>query len=139
MVAGSTPAEGTTYTARYPAIHGFGSFTKSELADGVDESFTVPESLAAGDYYGAVFCINEDDFWGDSPPMGLVPFSVEEEYLAPTGGNTNGVAGIAVLGYSLFALGALGWVLLRRRAKTYSTRIKKSCPLVPSGGRGRIR
>jgi hypothetical protein len=96
---------------------GFGSFTKSELADGVDESFTVPESLAAGDYYGAVFCINEDGFWGDSPPMGLVPFSVEEENLAPTGGNTTGVAGIAVLGYSLFALGALGWVLLRRRAK----------------------
>ena len=79
MVAGSTPAEGTTNTARCPAIHGFGSFTKSELADGVDESFTVPESLAAG-------------------------------------GNANGVAGIAVLGYSLFALGALGWVLLRRSA-----------------------
>jgi len=37
------------------------------------------------------------------------------EDLAPTGGVANDVAGVAGLGYSLVALGAIGWALLRRR------------------------
>ena len=93
---------------------GFGSFTESQLPGGVEGSFTVPATLAAGSYVGVVFCINELGFWGDSVPMGMVPFSVG---LADTGVSTAATAGIAALGASLLALGGIFWVLRRRSAK----------------------
>lgn len=96
---------------------GFGSFTQSELLTGVEASFTVPTSLPVGDYFGAVFCISEDGFWGDSPSLGLVPLSVKAASLPTTGVNAAEVAGAAALGSSLLALGGIVWVLRRRSAK----------------------
>jgi LPXTG-motif cell wall-anchored protein len=76
----------------------------------------VPESLADGNYVGAVYCINELGFWGDSPALGLVPFTVGSN-LADTGPNTATIAGVAALGSTLIALGGIVWVLRRRNAK----------------------
>jgi hypothetical protein len=95
---------------------GFGSFTESQLATGVSGSFTVPESLSDGNYVGAVYCINELGFWGDSPALGLVPFTVGAS-LADTGPSTATIAGVAAVGSSLIALGGIVWVLRRRNAK----------------------
>ena len=95
---------------------GFGSFTESQLASGVSGSFTVPESLADGNYFGAVYCINELGFWGDSPAMGLVPFTVGAS-LADTGASAATIAGVSALGSTLIALGGIVWVLRRRNAK----------------------
>ncbi len=94
---------------------GFGSFTESQLASGVSGSFTVPESLADGNYVGAVYCINELGFWGDSPALGLVPITVGA--LADTGASAATIAGVAALGSTLIALGGIVWVLRRRNAK----------------------
>jgi hypothetical protein len=95
---------------------GFGSFTESQLPGGVEGTFTVPATLPVGNYVGAVYCINELGFWGDSPAMGLVPFSVGVS-LPDTGFSIATVAGVAALGASLVALGGIVWILRRRNAK----------------------
>jgi LPXTG-motif cell wall-anchored protein len=96
---------------------GFGSFTESQLPGGVSGSFTVPATLAEGSYVGAVYCINEFGFWGDSPPMGLIPFTVTAANLPATGVSAAQGVGIAALGSALIALGGIVWVLRRRNAK----------------------
>lgn len=94
---------------------GFGSFTESQLPSGVSGSFTVPTTLPTGSYVGVAYCINEQGFWGDSLPLGAVPFTVGA--LADTGASTDTIAGIATLGSTLIALVGIVWVLRRRIAK----------------------
>ena len=95
---------------------GFGSFAESQLPSGVSASFTVPETLADGSYFGLVYCVSELGFSGDAPPMGLIPFTVGAS-LADTGSNTATIAGVAAVGSTLIALGGMVWVLRRRNAK----------------------
>ena len=96
---------------------GFGSFSLSELADGIDGAFTVPTTLAAGDYVGIVFCIGGDGAQASSPGMGLVPFTVgsDPEEPAPELANT----GMEGVGFGAAALAALlvtcGAFMVRRR------------------------
>ena len=94
---------------------GFGSFTESQLPSGVSGSFTVPTTLPTGSYVGVAYCINELGFWGDSLPLGAVPFTVGA--LADTGASTDAIAGVATLGSTLIALVGIVWVLRRRIAK----------------------
>ena len=94
---------------------GFGSFTESQLPSGVSGSFTVPTTLPTGSYVGVAYCINELGFWGDSLPLGAVPFTVGA--LADTGASTDTIAGVATLGSTLIALVGIVWVLRRRIAK----------------------
>jgi hypothetical protein len=94
---------------------GFGSFTESQLPSGVSGSFTVPTTLPTGSYVGVAYCINEQGFWGDSLPLGAVPFTVGA--LADTGASTDAIAGVATLGSTLIALVGIVWVLRRRIAK----------------------
>jgi hypothetical protein len=94
---------------------GFGSFTESQLPSGVSGSFTVPTTLPTGSYVGVAYCINEQGFWGDSLPLGAVPFTVGA--LADTGASTDTIAGIATLGSTLIAVVGIVWVLRRRIAK----------------------
>jgi hypothetical protein len=94
---------------------GFGSFTESQLPSGVSGSFTVPTTLPTGSYVGVAYCINEQGFWGDSLPLGAVPFTVGA--LADTGASTHTIAGIATLGSTLIAVVGIVWVLRRRIAK----------------------
>jgi LPXTG-motif cell wall-anchored protein len=95
---------------------GLGSFEGDDLPGGVSASFTVPATLAAGDYVVAVYCLNTDGFWGDSPRIGLLPLTITAT-LPATGVNGSEVAAIAALGASLIALGGIVWVLRRRSAK----------------------
>ena len=94
---------------------GFGSFTESQLPSGVSGSFTVPTTLPTGSYVGIAYCVNELGFWGDSPALGAVPFTVGA--LADTGASTDTIAGVATLGSTLIALVGIVWVLRRRIAK----------------------
>jgi len=96
---------------------GFGSFAESQLPGGVSGSFTVPETLADGSYFGLVYCVNELGFSGDAPPMGLIPFTVTAANLPATGVSAAQGVGIAALGSALIALGGIVWVLRRRNAK----------------------